>query len=44
MVKKNANLNVTNTKAFSIFNFNRESYRTEIRSVDRFINGKNVKM
>ena len=41
---KNANRTVTKTKAFSIFNFDREPYRTEIWFVYRFFNGKNGKM
>ena len=39
-----ANRTVAKTRPFSFFNFNREPYRTQIRSVYRFINGKNGKM
>ena len=35
---------VTKTKAFSIFNFNRDSYRTETWSVYRYFNDKNGNM
>ena len=41
---KSVNRTVTKTKAFVIFNFNRELYRTEIWSVYRFFNGKNGKI
>ena len=33
-------ITVTKIKTFYIFNFYREPYRTQIRSVYRFINGK----
>ena len=39
---KSVNRTVTKTKAFVIFNFNRESYRTEIWSVYRFLMVKTI--
>ena len=39
-----ANRTVVKAKAFSVFNFDREPYRTEIWSVYRFFNGKNGKI